>query len=38
MSEPLPTVDSVERHLTPCRSIRPTGSERDSLQATDREH
>jgi hypothetical protein len=38
MSEPLPSVDIVERHLTPCRSVRPTGPERDSLQATEREH
>ena len=37
MSEPTPSVNHVERHLTPCRSIRPTGSDRDSLQATERE-
>ena len=37
MSEPLPNVIHVERHHTPCRSIRPTGPERDSLQATERE-
>jgi len=38
MSEPTRNVNDVERHLTPCRSIRPTGAERDSLQATEREH
>jgi len=38
MSEPPSSVIHVERHLTPCRSIRSTGGERDSLQATEREH
>ena len=36
MSEPLPSVEHVERHLTPCRSIRSlTDGWRDSLQATE---
>ena len=40
MSEPTPSVNNVERHHTPCRSIPHPAleAERDSLQATEREH
>ena len=37
MSEPSHNVNGVDTTPTPCRSILPVGTERDSLQATERE-